>query len=1181
MTYAPRRLAPRVPLGWIAALWITGCTGASVVGGPDDRPAPSDLADVQGLDDLADAGPVDTGPMDTGTLDAADAADVPVDVAADTPDVPMGCTSDMACAGNPSGPVCDVSTGRCVRCLPSADACPVGQRCDPMMFVCVNGCRNDEGCAINATPDAGSVGGDAGVPLVVCDTQTNRCVACLTDTQCPSGTLCRGQQCVAGCSTDRPCPGTDTCCNGACVDTQSNTAACGSCTTTCTPANAAPSCVAGQCGVASCAGTFGDCDGNAANGCETELSSSTTHCGTCGRACSFANAAGACTMGACTITRCNDGFADCDGSPANGCETNLGDSAAHCGACGTSCARTNADGVCQAGVCSLGTCRAGFGDCDMNAANGCEAALDTLTHCGACGRSCASANATEACTNGACTIARCDEGFADCDMDPTNGCEADLRTGVGSCGRCGNTCQPANAVAACVAGACAITRCNEGFSDCDMDPTNGCEVDLRTSALNCGACGLVCTVPNAGAICTAGRCQRSSCNQNFADCDGDPSNGCEVDLRTNTSHCGRCDNRCNFPGSSASCTAGTCRLTMCLTGRGDCDNNSGNGCETDTLTSVVHCGACGTNCVTPNATPACTAGACAVGMCTAGFADCNNRVVDGCEVSTRTDIANCGACGQRCNLANASPACSTSVCTVAACLGTFGDCDGTDSNGCETNLQTSTAHCGTCGRVCSFANGVAGCTAGACTLASCNAGFADCDMNPANGCETDLNTALGSCGACGRSCSFANATAVCRSGTCALGACNAGFADCDNNPANGCETNTGNDVNNCGACGRACSTNACTTGVCDRGGDGADGVLTVTGTTPVTPAATPLAESVAQGGTVLRVVNTAGFTVGSEALVIDTQGVGAGQHAYARVTAVTPNTLTVTPGMPFAFASTDRVQVVRVLHYSALTVNAAATLRGPSWNGSTGGILPIRVSGTAAVAGTISQSGSGFRGGAGDSGGRTCGPGLQGESPVGPGARSTAANGGGGGGGAGGVNCCQACVNQTPSGGGAGFSVAGVNGTGTNVGIGGLTYGDANLSRIYLGSAGGGGGGNCDVASATGGHGGGTVLLSATTLTLASTGLVSADGLTGTGGGGYEGGGGGGSGGTILLAGRTVTAPMSRVSAVGIAGSVGCSQRGGAGGAGRVRIECATLNGTACPGAPGTVTSPAATVGSY
>jgi len=34
--------------------------------------------------------------------------------------------------------------------------------------------------------------------------------------------------------------------------------------------------------------------------------------------------------------------------------------------------------------------------------------------------------------------------------------------------------------------------------------------------------------------------------------------------------------------------------------------------------------------------------------------------------------------------------------------------------------------------------------------------------------------------------------------------CNAGYANCDGNQANGCEVNLTSDSNNCGACGNVC-----------------------------------------------------------------------------------------------------------------------------------------------------------------------------------------------------------------------------------------------------------------------------------------------------------------------------------------------------------------------------------------
>ena len=46
-------------------------------------------------------------------------------------------------------------------------------------------------------------------------------------------------------------------------------------------------------------------------------------------------------------------------------------------------------------------------------------------------------------------------------------------------------------------------------------------------------------------------------------------------------------------------------------------------------------------------------------------------------------------------------------------------------------------------------------------------------------------------------------TAACAGGQC-TGACNAGFADCNNDKrTDGCETSLSADVQNCGGCGRA------------------------------------------------------------------------------------------------------------------------------------------------------------------------------------------------------------------------------------------------------------------------------------------------------------------------------------------------------------------------------------------
>src|SRR5690606_36915450 len=75
------------------------------------------------------------------------------------------------------------------------------------------------------------------------------------------------------------------------------------------------------------------------------------------------------------------------------------------------CARPGAVTECVSGACRVIACDAPLADCDGDPANGCEGRLDTVAHCGACGASCALANATPACVSGGCTIAACNAGW--------------------------------------------------------------------------------------------------------------------------------------------------------------------------------------------------------------------------------------------------------------------------------------------------------------------------------------------------------------------------------------------------------------------------------------------------------------------------------------------------------------------------------------------------------------------------------------------------------------------------------------------------------------------------------------------------------------------------------------------------------------------------------------------------
>lgn len=386
-----------------------------------------------------------------------------------------------------------------------------------------------------------------------CDLATGQCAPCTpADDRCPSGQYCTAQNaCAAGCRDDAACAA-----GGAGARCNTATRQCVACVTD-------DHCALGA-----------RCLGNA------------------------------CVMGCSPDRGCPNGQTCCEG----GCvdtQSNI----ASCGGCAMRCAVPNAQAACAAGVCGVGACTAPFADCDRSAGNGCE--TDTqrdVAHCGGCAMACAArANAGAACMGGVC-VYTCAAGFDDCDGDPSNGCEADLNTDVARCGACANRCAVANATARCVAGRCAVGACAAGFAACDSDPGNGCETSTETSVMHCGGCGQACAAPaNAAATCEAGRCS-FTCQPGFADCDGNASNGCEVDTRSSATHCGACNRGCALSNATAQCAGSRCTVAQCAAGAGDCDGEASNGCEANLRTSASHCGACGRSCATGEV---CEAGACA------------------------------------------------------------------------------------------------------------------------------------------------------------------------------------------------------------------------------------------------------------------------------------------------------------------------------------------------------------------------------------------------------------------------------------------------------------------------------------------------------------------------------------------------------------------------------------------
>lgn len=968
--------------------------------------------------------------------------------------------------------------------------------------------------------------------LAVCDLGAGRCVQCLPSPDtCPTRRFCdpssltcqdgcRGDQdCVIGrvggdggvimrlcdlarricvaCREDTDCPAGARCAGGLC----------------------APSCGGGR----ACLATETCCEGAC-----VDLRENDGHCGACGNRCSLANAAGRCQSGRCEVGSCIGANGDCDGDPSNGCETPLR-SVSDCGACRSACPlRPFSSARCDAASASCAlSCDASRADCNRRVEDGCETDVSTSDdHCGACGRACVAPNGVGRCDVGRCVIASCSRGFSDCDGDPRNGCEVDTTGRRDHCGACGSRCEAGpHATATCAAGRCRVV-CDAGWSDCNGRADDGCEENHLASAEHCGACGARCSTTNGSVHCVEGRCVIAQCTANFGDCNGRADDGCETDLSNTNASCGACGVSCP---AGRRCSSGACAVA-CAASQRVCSELC-----VDPLSDPRHCGRCGVACEDGSR---CVGGSCRLD-CPAGAQACSGR----CE-NPLISPTNCGACGVVCPpRAGADPVCRSGACGVSCVLGR-GECDGVAENGCEVDLRSDPAHCGSCGFRCVVANGVAACRGGGCGVGSCLPGFADCDALPSDGCETPLQRDDQNCGACGRSCGSGTR---CLEGVCAP-------------PAGSLYVDAPTVIN--------------TIVATVQGGLGA---RTVTITQPV-----------------------GSFVAGQRVMLHQTQGAAdsAGRYELRRIESVAGALLTLDAPLANTFGSgaTARAQVVVVPEYSRVTITAQGSLTAPPWDGRVGGVLAVWSRGDVEVLGAVRMDGRGFRATQhGCAVGRLyqCSVGAQGESSAGAGRASVTPNGAGGGGGSSGQDCA--------AGGGGANGVMGLTGStgdcnGGPIGectsvcpnVGGTGGASPRFEPLgasaHFGGAGGEGGADEDGAfPGAGGNGGGFVWIRAEGA-LSVSGFVSASGSDGRNGnqsdcGGQGcgmGGGGGGAGGSIRfdVDGAAMLGDGRVVALGGTGGLCSCriidlsrSSPGGAGGSGRVAVRAERFVGMSFPAA--------------
>ncbi len=217
-------------------------------------------------------------------------------------------------------------------------------------------------------------------------------------------------------------------------------------------------------------------------------------------------------------------------------------------------------------------------------------------------------------------MAMCGPDFGNC----PSGCKP-LLTDVQNCGQCGNDCTAKNwskvVEYQCTQGLCGAKLCAPGYLHCTSAAAEGCETEGAT-VTNCGSCGNDCTklawsqvksyqcsTPGDAGVAS---CAIKTCETGFADCTA--ATGCETDTTVTVTRCGGCGNDCNASGwvhvTAYACAASACQAKSCETGYAHCSNSAAEGCEVNTQSDPIHCGACsGPNAVCPFGVP-CKAGVC-------------------------------------------------------------------------------------------------------------------------------------------------------------------------------------------------------------------------------------------------------------------------------------------------------------------------------------------------------------------------------------------------------------------------------------------------------------------------------------------------------------------------------------------------------------------------------------------
>lgn len=297
---------------------------------------------------------------------------------------------------------------------------------------------------------------------------------------------------------------------------------------------------------------------------------------------------------------------------------------------------------------------------------------------------------------------------------------------------------------------------------------------------------------------------------------GDPCD--DVDLKTDINNCGECGVHCVITGADSVCNDGKCEIEKCIEGRYDVNGDPADGCELlcdgdpdadeecngedddcdglkdesfDLMNDVDNCGSCGNKCDLQNASAKCEDGVCKIDACNDGFYTVDNLDSTGCEYPCHLkddkgdDCTPTGQPGDKCG--------------VEVCDDIDQNCNNQINDSSSDANQNCSDYCPTqnCEGECSFGTyqcigSQLVCVPGKTPSAElCDGKDNDCDGNQDDAGATpefDTTDDVLNCGGCGISCvgMFPHALAKCENSACKIDICDTDYGDYDKNSA-GCE----------------------------------------------------------------------------------------------------------------------------------------------------------------------------------------------------------------------------------------------------------------------------------------------------------------------------------------------------------------------------------------------------------